>query len=295
MIAPVKAVAFDYGVLGPDLSERLRQQAARIRRRIANTTAAFIEVGRDLLAVKQSLEHGQFAAWLKAECGIEERTARNYMSAAAFAEGKTEMISVLPPTTLYLLAAKSTPAEIVNEVMPTVEAGAPMPAEVIREKIAQAKFDKLSAERKAREAERQAKLSPRTRKRHKERERERQEQARKQQEQQAQERAAVRNLALETIERLGNDGARYLVDIKRTSRWWDLSKAVDELPELLANRSATPFIQPKPHRRHESTKAAVDAAVDAPVPSTESVREEGIPEFLKVENRGRSYSDAPSC
>jgi hypothetical protein len=115
--------AFDYAAMAPELANKLKKQAARIKKQMKATTAAIIEIGRDLIAVKQHLEHGQFGSWVESECGFTTRTARNYMRAAEFAEGKSETISDLSPTCLYLLATKSTPTEIAIEVIARVESG----------------------------------------------------------------------------------------------------------------------------------------------------------------------------
>ncbi len=69
--------------------------AERVRQRIRRTTTDIIETGRDLLVVREKLEHGQFTDWLDTEFGMSDRSAQLYMRAAEWAEGKTEMISDL--------------------------------------------------------------------------------------------------------------------------------------------------------------------------------------------------------
>ena len=54
--------------------------ADRIRERVKKTVEDIIDVGNDLLAVKEALPHGQFGPWLKAEFGWSERSAQNFMS-----------------------------------------------------------------------------------------------------------------------------------------------------------------------------------------------------------------------
>src|SRR5215218_402636 len=89
--------------LSPQLSDDLKQQAACIRLRISKTTVAIIETGRDLLAAKEQVDHGTFIDWLRDEVGIRARSAQLYMSAARFAEGKSETVSLLAPSTVYKL------------------------------------------------------------------------------------------------------------------------------------------------------------------------------------------------
>ena len=72
-----------------------------------------IEVGRELLGVKEAVGHGHFGAWLKAEFGWTERTAQNLMSVAERFGSNPKLISDLPiqPTAAYLLEAPSVPDE----------------------------------------------------------------------------------------------------------------------------------------------------------------------------------------
>jgi hypothetical protein len=94
----------------------LRHQTARIRERVKTTTKAIIEIGRDLIAVRQTLGHGQFILWVEAECGFVMRSAQKYMQVAKFVDDKCESGAHLAPATLYLVSAKNAPPEIVNEV-----------------------------------------------------------------------------------------------------------------------------------------------------------------------------------
>jgi hypothetical protein len=101
--------SFDYSTLPANIAGPLRKQAARIRERVKNSTIAIIEIGRDLLAVKQSLQRGQFSTWVETECRFTIRTATNYMRAAEFAEGKSETVSDLSPALIYRLAGRTPP------------------------------------------------------------------------------------------------------------------------------------------------------------------------------------------
>src|SRR5262249_20975723 len=76
-LVPV-VVGFNYDLLEAKVAERVRSSADRIRERVRKTVEDIIEVGRDLLAAKEALEHGQFGPWLKAEFGWSERTAQNF-------------------------------------------------------------------------------------------------------------------------------------------------------------------------------------------------------------------------
>jgi hypothetical protein len=63
----VHVVGFNYGLLDMKVAKRVRTSADRIRERVRKTVQDVIEIGDDLLAVKEALDHGQFGPWLKAE------------------------------------------------------------------------------------------------------------------------------------------------------------------------------------------------------------------------------------
>src|SRR5947209_6598139 len=73
---------FDYSPLEPKVAGELREKAAKIRERVRRTLEEIIEVGKDLLAVKDALPHGQFGPWMKSEFGWAERMAQNFMAVA---------------------------------------------------------------------------------------------------------------------------------------------------------------------------------------------------------------------
>ena len=87
--------------------------------------------GKDLLAVKDRLEHGLFLKWVEAEMGMTARTAQNFMQAAAHFGSKSEIVSHLPPTTLYKLASPSTPAHVRETVLRRLDAKEPLPVKEI--------------------------------------------------------------------------------------------------------------------------------------------------------------------
>jgi len=78
---PKIAADFDYQSLG-EAAIKARLAAARIRR---YPRGAATEIGRDLLAAKVAMAHGQFMAWVEAECRISVSTADRAMRAARLA------------------------------------------------------------------------------------------------------------------------------------------------------------------------------------------------------------------
>lgn len=87
----------------------------------ARTSQTVWENGRDLLEVKDRLEHGQFREWCKANFPWGKTTIENMMNVA----GKFPNFGNLdiPKSTLYLLAAPSTPESARDEALDMAEEG----------------------------------------------------------------------------------------------------------------------------------------------------------------------------
>lgn len=119
---------FDYALIATEPLRKQAQAAAiRIRANMVKTQATYIEVGRDLLAMKKELAHGQFGKWIESEFSMNIRSAQNMMNAAELADDYEALI-VLPATVIYKLASKSTPAELKQKIAKQVKDGM-MPAD----------------------------------------------------------------------------------------------------------------------------------------------------------------------
>jgi hypothetical protein len=131
---------FDYALVG-DAADKVRSSAEKIRRTVQKTIGDIIEVGQELLAVKEAVGHGHFGAWLKAEFGWTERTAQNFMSVAERFGANPKLISdlTIQPTAAYLLAAPSVPDEARQVAIEKAEAGEAITTAVAKEIVAQAK------------------------------------------------------------------------------------------------------------------------------------------------------------
>ena len=116
-------VGFNYDLLETKVAEQARSSAERIRERVKKTVEDIIDVGNDLLAVKEALPHGHFGPWLKAEFGWSERSAQNFMSVAE--RFKSAKFADLPiqPSAAYLLAAPAVPDEARQVAVEKAEAG----------------------------------------------------------------------------------------------------------------------------------------------------------------------------
>ena len=148
----VTAPACRSGIAQDDLA-RITE---RIRVRIQRTTADIIETGRDLIQVKNGLGHGRFSKWIETEFGMTGRTAQNYMRAAEWAEGKNEIVSRLPPASIYLLAAKTTPEIIKTKVITDLEAGKPIEMRDIKVRIKMMRTEQRLADRDRRDRKQRA-------------------------------------------------------------------------------------------------------------------------------------------
>ena len=202
---PKPCAPFDYDGVPADTAEALRAQALRIRALVKNTTAIIIQVGNDLIAVKQAIEHGKFLDWIEAECGFSIRTAENYIRAAEFAEGKNATVAILNPATVYRLAAKSAPVEIVNAVIGRAEKGEIVSDRDVVAALEEARYQRRQAAGAAALAARK-KPSKRT---------EAKWEARRAAEERrlAREAADLKRSMVDLIETLGLNNARHVVDV----------------------------------------------------------------------------------
>jgi len=125
---------FDYTKLDADFADELQRTADRVRERSREA----IEIGRDLLAVKDRLEHGDFTAWVEDECGLKVRTAQRFMQAAALI-AKYDKLSYLPVDGLAALSSLRAPKATVDGIIARIEFGDRPSAAAIAREIAAAK------------------------------------------------------------------------------------------------------------------------------------------------------------
>jgi hypothetical protein len=144
-------VGYNYDLLEARVAEQVRSSAQRVRDKVKRTIEDIIEVGKDLLAVREALPHGQFSPWLAAEFGWTERTARNFMAVAERFGTKTEMISdlTIQPTAAYLLAAPSAPDEAREAAIERAEAGEQITTAVAKEILAETRKKSRPKRKKA--------------------------------------------------------------------------------------------------------------------------------------------------
>jgi uncharacterized protein YecE (DUF72 family) len=129
----VVVVGFNYDLLEAKVAEKVRTSADRIRERVKKTVEDIIDVGNDLLAVKEALPHGQFGPWLKAE----------RFKSAKFAD------LPIQPSAAYLLAAPAVPDEARQVAVEKAEAGEEITTAVAKEIVAEAKKKRRPRRQKA--------------------------------------------------------------------------------------------------------------------------------------------------
>jgi Protein of unknown function (DUF3102) len=108
-------------------SEELRfliGKAVAIRRLGKTVIANAIKIGGHLLEAKDKCGHGRFGPWLRAEFGWSERTALRFTQLHGLGKSaKLADLEALDLSGAYLLAAPSTPPEVVEEVIAKAASG----------------------------------------------------------------------------------------------------------------------------------------------------------------------------
>src|SRR5829696_4229031 len=103
------------------VADDLASIAARIRAAMRRSIECIVAIGQELSFVKRKLPHGRFNSWIAEEFHFSERTAQNYMNAAAAFAHRTAIVAYLPATLVYDLAAKSTPSAVREDIVSLLE------------------------------------------------------------------------------------------------------------------------------------------------------------------------------
>ena len=204
---PVTRSAFDYSALDAETAHAVMRATDSIKHRKNSIGRDLIGIGTDLIKVKSRLGHGRFGAWLDAEFGWSQKTARNYMTAAEAFATKSEIVADLAPTTLYALAASSTPAAVRDDVVRRCEAGERVANRSVKMMIKEAVRPAAEAKhRMALKEAREAQLRPKSPQaiRKEERERLRDDEARQKRE------AAQAQVVAIIVNRLGDEMPHFL-------------------------------------------------------------------------------------
>jgi hypothetical protein len=124
---------FSYDGIEAKMVVALKESARRIKSNINIASASFIEVGHDLITVKEQIGHGRFTGWIELEFGMNYRAARRIMSIAR--TFKTDKLSDLkfPQQVLLELAKADEPQEALAEANERKEAGETLTAKQAKE------------------------------------------------------------------------------------------------------------------------------------------------------------------
>ena len=128
------AAAFDYAALPPDLASRQQERAARIAGILRRTVEAAGEIGHELIAAQEELEHGQFLEWIERAVGLSKSSAYRFMDMARAFGPKLPTLGSLPMAVVQKLSEKSTPEPVRAAVLRRIEAGETVqPAKILDE------------------------------------------------------------------------------------------------------------------------------------------------------------------
>lgn len=123
--------AFDYGVVPEASRELVKSKTIETKILVRQTAHGIIEIGKNLIEVKQAIGHGNWLPWLGAEFGFSDQTARKFMNVAG--KFKLGLNFDIAPSALYLLAQNNTPDEVRQTAIAMAEAGETPTAKEIEE------------------------------------------------------------------------------------------------------------------------------------------------------------------
>jgi hypothetical protein len=120
----------------------VEQLAERIHGRNKRILTEVVANGRDLIAARDLLPHGGWLPWLKKNFDWTERAAQRFMQVTVMVDAKSDSRVVfgdLPLSVVYVLAAPSTPPEVITEVIADRKAGMLINGDMVKRKIEEAK------------------------------------------------------------------------------------------------------------------------------------------------------------
>jgi Protein of unknown function (DUF3102) len=101
----------------------LHEAAQRIKALRRAATEHAVEIGRELLRVKERLPHGAFVKWVEKACDFKIRTAQDLMKLAREADSNTKLAALMVPSTLRVYLSKTTPPAVRSAILKRLENG----------------------------------------------------------------------------------------------------------------------------------------------------------------------------
>ena len=108
---------YDYDQLDLDAAITTRSAAIEIKTHAERAKSSMIFIGKLLADVKALLPHGQFEDWCSVEFEMSQRTAQRMMAAAEVFGDKSDTVSLLSDSAMYMLSAPSVPEAARVEVI----------------------------------------------------------------------------------------------------------------------------------------------------------------------------------
>jgi hypothetical protein len=129
---------YDYSLIPEAQRDTVQDAAVEIVRNGQRAQESLITIGQRLVVVKDMLEHGQFSDWCQTEFDMSQRTAQRMMQVADVFGGKSDTVSFLTDSAMYLLSAPSTPEPAREQVIQEAQAAGKSPTKArVQEVISQ--------------------------------------------------------------------------------------------------------------------------------------------------------------
>ncbi|HOC00007.1 MAG TPA: DUF3102 domain-containing protein [Verrucomicrobiota bacterium] len=116
-------LTFDYDALPKKDIQFVKQTTREVNLLLERSTGDIIAIGHKLIEMKNRLGHGHWRSWLLTQWPLDISLANRWMNVARKC-GQFPHLEI-PRSTLYLLAANSTPDTLRDEFVRRVEAGQP--------------------------------------------------------------------------------------------------------------------------------------------------------------------------
>ncbi|MCP4352615.1 MAG: DUF3102 domain-containing protein [Desulfobacterales bacterium] len=112
-----------YSDLNGESGHFAKEKAVEIKLLLRQTAQCIIEIGKNLILVKDKLDHGHWLPWLNKEFGWSDKSARNFMDVSRRFNSVDLVDLDIGKSALYLLASNSTPDSAVEEALELAESG----------------------------------------------------------------------------------------------------------------------------------------------------------------------------
>jgi hypothetical protein len=129
-ITKVTALPVAEGFLKTSEKTKLRDLASEIRELTKLTAQSILTIGARLTEAKKILGHGRFLEWIDSQFGWSQDTAERFMRVHAVVGPRIEAIEFrkvrnleIDASALYLIARRSTPEPVIQEVLDRAKQG----------------------------------------------------------------------------------------------------------------------------------------------------------------------------